>query len=153
MANQNDSNIIKTMIGLPEHDMPDFFRKYADKIQDDSVYWGTLGTLWKATGNTHEQEAWLPLFKAKRRNKKKIMKARERKEFSRLPKTVTAYRAVNNDDEENSAISWTLTEEVANRIFSKNGQRKVISKQFDKSQIFAYFDRRNEQEILVFHEP
>lgn len=77
------------------------------------------------------------------------MKSSERKAFNRLPKVVTAYRAVNDETEEAIAISWTLSEDVAKKIFSQNGKRKIAKRQFEKWQILAYFNRRKEQEIIV----
>ena len=149
MANQNDSEIINRMMQLPEIYMAQFFANNGQDIVDDSTYWNVLGTLWKGGGTVVQQDLWLELFQAKRRNKHKLMKTRERRFFNKLPRVVTAYRAINNDSEINKAISWTLSEDIAKRIFSQNGKREVVARRFSKEQVFAYFDRRNEQEILV----
>ncbi|EOX4805095.1 hypothetical protein [Vibrio alginolyticus] len=79
------------------------------------------------------------------------MKSSERKAFAKLPKVITAYRAINDESEieAETALCWTLSEDIAKRVFSQGGRRKVVAKQFTKDEVFAYFDRRKEQEILV----
>lgn len=149
MANQNDSEIINKMMQLPEIYMTQFFVNNADDIVDDSTYWNVLGTLWKGGGTVVQQDLWINLFNANRRNKHKMMKTRERRFFKKLPRVVTGYRAINNDSEIRKAISWSLSEDVVKRVFSQNGKREIVARRFSKDQIFAYFDRRNEQEILV----
>ncbi|MBT0119324.1 hypothetical protein J4H67_20785 [Vibrio alginolyticus] len=118
-------------------------------MKDDSTYWNVLGSLWKDIGEVQQQSLWLPLFRSSRRSRHKIMTSSERKEFARLPETVTAYRAINGESEISTAISWTLSPEIAQRVFSHNGKRQVVKRQFNKKQILAYFSRRNEQEIIV----
>ncbi|EJL6793747.1 hypothetical protein H4F26_22310 [Vibrio alginolyticus] len=118
-------------------------------MKDDATYWNVLGALWKDIGEVQQQSLWLPLFRSSRRSRHKIMTSSERKEFARLPETVTAYRAINGESEISTAISWTLSPEIAQRVFSHNGKRQVVKRQFNKKQILAYFSRRNEQEIIV----
>ena len=77
------------------------------------------------------------------------MKSSERKAFAKLPKVITAYRAINDESEIETALCWTLSEDIAKRVFSQGGRRKVVAKQFTKDEVFAYFNRRKEQEILV----
>lgn len=149
MANENDSRIVHQLVNLSPDQMGEFFVNNAHSIQDDSTYWSVLGTLWKAGGTVAQQDLWLQLFRSSRRNSQKIMKTRERRALKKLPKIITAYRAVNNDLESKTAISWSLSREVVERIFSENGKRKIVARTFYRSDIFAYFDRRHEQEILV----
>ncbi|ENV4252631.1 hypothetical protein ACFJ9Q_004486 [Vibrio parahaemolyticus] len=149
MANVNDSNIISRLLSIPECYQLDFFVRSAPAIQDDSTYWDVLGTLWKAQGSHQHQGVWSSLFTCLRRNKHKVMKSSERKAFAKLPKVITAYRAINDESEIETALCWTLSEDIAKRVFSQGGRRKVVSKQFTKDEVFAYFNRRKEQEILV----
>ena len=58
-------------------------------------------------------------------------------------------RFIKDDAEKYTAISWTLSEDVAKNVFSLEGEREVVSRWFYKEDIFAYFDRRSEQEIIV----
>jgi hypothetical protein len=152
MANANDAQIVSVLVALPGPRAFVAFRAFSDKIQDDATYWNVLGTLWKDAGTVHQQSLWLPFFRSNRRSRQKIMKSSERKAFAQLPETITAYRAINDESEISSAISWTLSPEIAQRIFSHNGKRQVIKRQFKKKQVLAYFSRRHEQEIIVLPE-
>ncbi|MCG6387568.1 hypothetical protein [Vibrio fluvialis] len=149
MANLWDSKIVSIISGWNDERCFDAFRSLSCKIQDDSTYWSVLGSLWKLCGSVKQQELWVPYFLSERRNRQKVMTSAERKALSRLPSIVTAYRAVNDDSEAEQAISWTLSEAVAVHTFSQNGKRKVTKRQFEKGRIFAYFNRRQEQEIIV----
>ena len=148
MANDNDTKLMQMLMNVPDNMKAEFFRQNAHKITDDSNYWNVLGTLWKLGGTVVQQELWKELFLAPRKKRHKIMKNKERSVWRRLPKTVTAYRAVNDESEIETAISWTLCRNVAEK-FSQDGERKVVTREFKKSDVFAYFNRRNEDEILV----
>jgi hypothetical protein len=149
MSNSNDASIIQKMLRLPEELGAEFFRRVHHKIIDDSCYWNTLGTLWKLGGTVVQQGLWQELFLSKRPNRHKIMKKSERRAWRKLPAVVTAYRAVNHPGEADTAISWSLDRGIVDRIFSDGGKRPVIEKKFRKDEIFAFFDRRGESEILV----
>lgn len=152
VANENDSYIISGMMQLPPQLMAEYFARNADKIQDDATYWNVLGSLWKLGGTVVQQDLWKRLFRSARKRRHKIMKSRERKRWRKLPKTMMAYRAVNDDSEIDTAISWSLSRAVAER-FSENGNRKIVARQFNKNEVFAFFDRRQEEEILVNIKP
>jgi hypothetical protein len=145
----NDIFIAKILAAAPHHLMLNIMKGYSYQIADDSNYWNFLGTAWKAGGSFEQQEQWIELFQSKRRNRQKIMKTSERREFSRLPKVVTAYRAYTNEDELNHSICWSLDPAFVKQYAEKTG-RKVAQMKFEKSNIFAYFNRRKESEILVW---
>ena len=148
MANENDSTIIARMMQIPQHLMAEYFKQNSDRIQDDSTYWNVLGSLWKLGGTVIQQDLWKELFQSHRKRCHKIMKSRERKRWRKLPKNILAYRAVNDESEAETAISWTLSKSVAQQ-FSENGRRKVVTRIVNKDEVFAFFDRRHEEEIIV----
>ena len=145
----NDTFIAKVLSVTPEHLQLNVMHGYASQIKDDSNYWNFLGTAWKAGGSYEKQDYWIKLFKSKRRNAHKIMKTSERREFLRLPKIVTAYRAYTDDQELESSICWSLDEKFVKQYAEKTG-RKIAKQKFEKSDIFAFFNRRQESEILVW---
>ena len=149
MANINDSRFIEEIMTLPDSLKGQFFADNAHRIIDDAAYWNVLGTLWKLGGTVYQQEQWRVLFLCDRKQKHKIMKSRERKKWRRLPTKMMAYRAVNNDSEAAKAISWSLSKSVVERCFTGGNQRQIVAREFLKSEIFAFFDRRGEDEILV----
>ena len=148
MANENDSAVVREMLSVPEPLTAEFFRRNSHRIIDDSNYWNVLGVLWKKGGTVLQQDLWRPLFLSDRRGRHKLMKGRERQRWRNLPKVVTAYRAVNHPGEAETAICWTLDRKVAER-FSQGGRRQIVERQFRKEEVFAFFDRRGEEEILV----
>ena len=145
----NDARIARQMAVTPHALMIFFMEKYAESIQDDSNYWNLLGTAWKAGGCFKDQERWKVLFQNKRRNRHKIMKTSERREWSRLPKTLKAYRAYADPSEIEQSICWTLDKSfVQSYATAKNLQ--IAEKTFNRDDVFAYFNRRQESEILVW---
>ena len=148
MANQNDSAIISEMMNVPRILMAQYFLENSDSIKDDANYWNVLGTLWKLGGTVKQQDLWKKLFLSDRPRRHKIMKSRERRRWRRLPETVIAFRAINSPEEIETAICWTLDRKTA-EFFSQDGGRKVVERKFKKSEVFAFFDRRGEEEILV----
>lgn len=145
----DDIFIAKVLSAIPHHMMLNVMKGYSDQITDDSNYWNFLGTAWKAGGSFENQSQWIELFQSKRRNRQKIMKTSERREFSRLPKVVTAYRAYTDENELNNSICWSLDQKFVKQYAEKTG-RMIAERKFDKSNIFAYFNRRRESEILVW---
>lgn len=145
----DDIFIAKVLSAIPHHMMLNVMKGYSDQITDDSNYWGFLGTAWKAGGSFEDQSQWIELFQSKRRNRQKIMKTSERRAFSRLPKVVTAYRAYTDENELNHSICWSLDQKFVKQYAEKTG-RMIAERKFDKSNIFAYFNRRRESEILVW---
>ena len=145
----NDARIARRMAVTPHALMINFMEKYGDSIQDDSNYWNLLGTAWKAGGCFKDQERWKVLFQNKRRNRHKIMKTSERREFSRLPKKLKAYRAYADPVEIEQSICWTLDKNFV-QSYAKVKDLQIVEKTFNRDDVFAYFNRRQESEILVW---
>ncbi|WP_240687714.1 hypothetical protein [Alkanindiges illinoisensis] len=124
--------------------------KYGQQITDDNTYWNFLGTAWKAGGCFKDQTRWIALFKSQRRNSHKLMKTSERREFSRLPKTVTAYRCCDDSIEADQSICWSLDRKFVEQYAVRKGRSLIVACTFNKADIFAYFNRRRESEILVW---
>lgn len=74
--------------------------------------------------------------------------------YNGLPDKFTVFRGVNPQNAKyvNYAMSWTLDIEIAkffaNR-FNSDGSGKVYGKVIDKSDVLAYFNTRNEQEVVI----
>lgn len=155
MANENDSRICKQLIALPFDAQLPFLLEVADDIIDDSCYWQIVAAVWMGSEVCSPYiKVWRDLFTAPRRNRHKLMKGADRKIWHSIVKRgasqiITAYRAINPDDDPITAISWTLSKSVANKLAKG---RKVISLGIPKECIIAYFNRRQEQEIIHLYE-
>lgn len=128
-----------------------YFAQNNHVLDFDNDYWNVLGTIWKDDGSVAEtQELFVELLRnPARRNKHKIMKTNERREYAKLPKVVTAYRACGHIDEISTSISWSLDKKFVERYAESTGRTIIATLDFKKSEIFAYFNRRNESEIIV----
>lgn len=141
-----DSDIARRIINLPEELKLNYFVEI-NHLLSDNLYWQMLAGIWMNTTVCHPNiEHWKSLFRSKRRNRHKLMKKGDRKTWRKLPEVVTAYRAVNSPEEIETAISWTLDKDIAEKLFN---EREVVLKRIHKSSIIAFFDRRREKEIIV----
>lgn len=145
-----DHDIARIMASTPHFLMLKFMQQYGESITDDSNYWNFLGTAWKAGGCFADQEQWINLFRSKRRNRQKIMKTSERRDFSRLPKIITAYRCCNDESEIEQSICWSLDQKFVADYANKTQRNIIVKQNFEKKDVFAYFNRRQESEILVW---
>ncbi|MDB5518718.1 MAG: hypothetical protein JWQ17_5476 [Tardiphaga sp.] len=125
-----------------------------DEIQselEDSLYWQLLARLWIDSENIFENRAaWAELWQARRDSKCCAMEVEEQEAFKKLPHQLVLYRGVGADDEGLDGLSWTLSREkaiwFANR---RKGAPRLVTASVKKGGIHAYFDRRDEREVVV----
>jgi len=147
----NDSRICEQLIALPIEAQLPFLLKVKDDIMDDSCYWQIVAAVWMGSEVCSPYiKEWRGLLTEPRRNRHKLMKGADRKAWHSIvkrgaPKHVTVYRAMNPSDDIITAISWTLSKTVASKLAKG---REVISLEIPKECIIAYFNRRQEQEII-----
>lgn len=80
-----------------------------------------------------------------------LMDEDEYEEFQALEDTVTVYRGVTSHNAKNvKALSWTLNYDTADWFAHRFGEDgTVYEAQIDRRHIYAYFNRRNEHEVIV----
>lgn len=118
---------------------------------DDSLYWRLLARLWIDSENIFQNRAtWTELWSARRDSKPSAMQVEEQEAFQGLPQQLVLYRGVGADDEALDGLSWTLSREkavwFANR---RNGIPRLVTASVEKVDVHAYFDRRDEREVVV----
>ncbi len=120
----------------------------------DSEYWKHLGEIYTLTEVVcFQEQAVRDLFSSSRPGRENLMNADERKILDSLPEEVTIYRGY--DLSNSKGWSWTLDEVkaewFANRWREANPGRKrrIATGKVRKRDIIAYFDGRNETEIVV----
>lgn len=131
------------------------FIRYAEKSMSKDDLSKILADAWVTTEEPNldpnlSKTKLLSLFKLA--NPEVLMNDEELKVFNELEDTVTIYRGVISYNADNvKALSWTLdydkAEWFANRFNEENGT--VYEAQIERLHILAYFDRRNESEIIV----
>lgn len=144
---ENDRKIALMMSVCPHEHLLTFCIKYMPQVDDDAVYSKMVATAWKAGGDSKMQKYWELFFKSTRMIAKHTMTSGERRAFKKLPENVTVYRALYGD-EQDKAMSWTTDKAFAEK-YAKSLNRNIVSKSVSKKDIFAFFTRRNESEVIL----
>lgn len=118
-----------------------YFEEIKVKMSDD-LYWTVLRALWIDDGICSEQ--WKKLMYADRKRQHKIMKSSDRQALRKLPKVMPVYRACDEKEAEKN-FNWTLDPNIAVRFHKKY----IAIRKIKKSDIYAYFNSRNEKEIIL----
>lgn len=99
---------------------------------------------------------YLQLFKYERGNKFYIMDQGEIDFLNELPNELTIFRGMSNEEykTKNYGFSWTLNEAVAEFFVDRHpnihgGEAKVCERTILKSEVFAYLNERQEEEIII----
>jgi hypothetical protein len=126
-------------------------------------YWKCLALVWdNIEVSAPNQPEWLRLFTSPRPRRELLMSATERRRLAGMPETLTIYRGYAKG-RARSGLSWTLSKERA-RLFAKyaTGSRRyvlsghepggvgmIVSGKCRNRNVLAYFDGREEQEIVI----
>ncbi len=125
-------------------------------------YWKCLNLVWVNIEVSAPHREWLRLFTSPRPQRKFLMSGTERGELVAMPKTLTIYRGYAKG-RARSGLSWTLSKERAG-FFAKyaNGTRRqllvghrpggtamIVTGKCHKRDVLAYFNERDEQEIVI----
>ena len=130
------------------------FLKYAQQYLSNKDFSEMLNDAWVRSENPNSdpnvsQKELLAMFRAAQPTD--LMEEDEYLKFRQLDDIVTVYRGVAEYNAENiKALSWSLDYDKARWFalrFGENG--KVYEAQIAKEHIFAYFNSRIEQEVIV----
>lgn len=128
----------------------------ADRITDDAEYWQTVASVYVMIENQWEHpEKWKQLFSSDRPKREMMMNDKEREFFDSLPDVITIYRGYSLG-ELREGWSWTLKRETAQWFADRyvildpyESCPEVITAKAEKSKVLAYFNDRDEEEIVV----
>lgn len=120
-----------------------------------SEYWSILSNVWYDSENIWQnKKVWKSLFLNEKRYKKFFMTEREQRFFDKLPTHFKVYRGCHEGKNEHG-FSYSLDKEQAiwfsKRFLQGHENPKLIERFIDKKDVFAYIDRRNEQEIIIIN--
>ena len=148
----NSIEDIMYRIRLPYHFA---FLKYAKQYMSKKDFDKWLGTTWTSSENPNQDKnvtinQFITWFKAA--DKKLLMEEEDYKVYAELPEEITIYRGVAVGRAKQKGLSWTCNIDTA-RWFSKRfdtDKKKgyILKAKIKKSDVFAYFNTRNEDEIL-----
>lgn len=149
VPNRMDSDIARKLINLEENPVAALkhFRNNRQYLSN-YAYWFFLSVIWVKRSDATDLEHWKQLFLAERPNRVQcIMKPSELLALEALPDIITAYRA--HRPGETDWISYTTDMAVAVRFAAKRRVMEIAEYEIRKSDVFAYFTRRGENEILL----
>ena len=123
------------------------------------LYWYALKNTYTGSDDLFEYRDYLKeLFESDEPYRDFILNREGRKYLIELPNEITIYRGMTIAEFESKefGISWSLKKEVAEffankymRNFSTKGEKTKVHKlKISKDQILAYFNERNEHEII-----
>lgn len=123
------------------------FVQIADRMKDDAAYWSILSTVWTdAECPGTNKPIWVSLFSADRPGRENLMTSEERGTLESLPDSIQIFRGCL--PAYRSGLSWTLNREKA-AWFARRIRGKVYSHRILKTGVLAYFNERDEAEILA----
>jgi hypothetical protein len=133
--------------------LDDAFREYENHF-DDPSYWLILGRIWTQQEQLWPNRKWfLQVFKSPRPKRDHLMSPEEHDVLEALPDMFQIYRGfIGNRGE---GLSWSLdrakAEWFARRfsILTELGQPQLMVGVIKKKDVLAYFDGREEKEIVV----
>jgi len=137
------------------HERPYRLQAFIDchKLLPDMQYWKLLSEIWIDSENIWQNlPTWKKLLKSKRKHKHFFMNKYEINFLKKMPDTITVYRGCTSGLNE-GGLSYTTLESkaiwFANRFGESKGKSKVIERQVQKSEVFAYINGRKENEIIL----
>lgn len=145
-----DSEIMST----PKGKYISVFMKHMDSFSDEE-YWENLTYVYMNQDFSHiSYDVYKMLFSSNRSNKEKLMRDEDIKFLKNLPDTFTIYRGgATKEKSKGYGISWTLNKDIAQQFVER---KKYLAKdemvvhqiEISKSKVVAYFNDRNEEEII-----
>jgi hypothetical protein len=129
----------------------DAFAKAGDRL-DDRQYWEFMGDVFTSSEVIWQQKSLVrKLLTAPRPGRDFIMSDVERETLAGLPDTLTVYRGYAFTNRK--GWSWTIDRDkavwFAKRFAILDGKAMVLDGTCQKSDVIAYFSRREESEILI----
>lgn len=142
----------------PVSDFIKIFKKHESTF-DDKKYWKELANVYILQNYKKiPYSTFYKLFSAKRKYRDVLMTEEEKKILTALPDYITIYRGGSVDEEVSKkyGISWTLNRKIAKNFQKVKAIRdkkvmKVFAMKIHKSQVIAYFNQREEDEIIYIH--
>lgn len=155
---ENGLTYIDAMALAPESNQIELFLDFSSSFSDKE-YWENLGDAYVLQDSKHINHAlFYNLFSSKRLHKSYLMTKEETEYFSNLESEFKIYRGctIAESNSKRFGISWSLNIDIAQK-FANNKSLKdklkttVIEKTIKKDQALAYFNRREEHEIIYIH--
>lgn len=148
----------KLLIMCSSFDRFQTFLKIKDELNDKD-YWRILAYVYTCSDNLYYlKEEVKEAFLEDRSEREYLMNKNELKVYNSLPENIIIYRGMTSMELEcrDFGVSWTLSKERAEffafkygRNYATENKPKVVHQlEVKKVEILAYFNERNEQEVI-----
>lgn len=145
-------------LSVPASEKISVFMTHKDKFTDED-YWINLAEAYTLQNYKKiPYKVYYELFSAKKLNRERLMSDEELKILKKLPSEIKIYRGGSLTEEKSKryGISWTLDKKTAENFAEVKKIRdkkdmKVFELTISKSLVIAYFNQREEDEIIYIH--
>ena len=124
----------------------DLFRKY-HRLLSNPRYWEMLKVVWIAVGSTSVAGEFRQYMQSTRACRNYFMTPEEHEVLRNMKFPLKVWRACSGDDDD--GLSWTVNLEVAMEFAVRGKCRKIITREVVRKDVFAYINRRGEDEIII----
>lgn len=124
----------------------DLFRKY-HRLLSNPRYWEVLKAVWVAAGSTSVAEEFRHYMRSSRPCSNFFMTPEEHDILRNMTFPLKVWRACNSEND--GGISWTVSLEVAIEFAARGKCTKIIAREVEREDVFAYINRRGEDEIII----
>lgn len=147
---RRDSEIAKDLVYFADvMNRPDLllaaFYEHRNRLSHER-YWEFLKVVWIRCGTIERLPLFRQLFGSKRPFRKWIMSPEEEAKLTELPDEFEVWRAPRPGGDD--GISWSI-EQAFIQEYAKAHGREVVERTVRKADVFAYFDRAGEGEVII----
>lgn len=131
--------------------LPTFFKCISQYLseEDFSKFLAYIWTIVEYPNNDKNVSKFELVKYFKKANKEFLMEAKELKYLNRLPDEIIVYRGV-KDNKYAKSLSWTMKKSVAKWFVERfDADGEVYKAKIQKKDVLAYFNGRNESEIVL----
>jgi len=155
----NKEEVDKILVWSDHSNRLDHFISIKNELKGE-LYWYALKMAYMGSDNLYQYREYLKnLFLEDEPFREQLMSLDEKKYFDKLPSKFIIYRGMTVEEEEYGeyGISWTLDKKIA-EFFAQDYRRNidtnhlpktVVSMMVSKSDIIAYFNDRDEKEVIA----
>ena len=117
------------------------------RLLSNPRYWEMLKVVWIAVGSTSVVDEFRRYMRSTRPCRNYFMTPEEHEALRNMQFPLKVWRACNSEDD--GGLSWTVSMEVAVEFAARGNCRKILVREVDRKDVFAYINRRGEDEIII----
>ena len=152
--NNGKQSYVSEIMSTSKADVMKVFLKYQETFSDQE-YWENLKDVYITQDYMLlPYAAYKAIFNSNRNKKEFLMNDDERSFLENLPEQIKIYRGgAKKEVKKGYGISWTLNKDIAQQFVDRKkhlakDEMTILQLEISKSEVVAYFNERNEEEII-----